>query len=171
LEDRYPAAENAYRALLEYQSGPYRAHEAWSVAIGPYIRRGAVDSTFYSHQSILKTIELILGLPTLSLFDMIANDMQASFQNTPVFDPYEHVTPKQSLFEANPPLAALRGPARKDALDSMRMRWDIPDAAPTERLNRILWRQVRGPRTTIAVGFSITYPLGLRSPVRFEFLL
>jgi hypothetical protein len=79
---------------------------------------------------------------------MIANDMQASFQNTPVFDPYEHVTPKQSLFEANPPLVALRGSARKDALDSMRMRWDIPDAAPTERLNRILWRQVRGPRTS-----------------------
>jgi YVTN family beta-propeller protein len=122
-------------------------HRTVALVISPYIRRGAVDSTFYSHPSILKTIELMLGLPTLSLFDMIANDMRASFQNTPVFDPYEHVTPKQSLFEVNPPLAALRGSARKDALDSLKMRWDIPDAAPTERLNRILWRQVRGSRT------------------------
>ena len=30
LQDRFPAAENAYRALLEYQSGPYRIHEAWA---------------------------------------------------------------------------------------------------------------------------------------------
>jgi hypothetical protein len=26
----------------------------------------------------------------------------------------------------------------------MRMRWDVPDAAPTERLNRILWGNIRG---------------------------
>lgn len=122
-------------------------HRTVALAISPYIRRGAVDSTFYSHQSILKTVELMLGLPTLSLFDMIANDMRPSFQNTPVYDPYEHVAPKQSLFETNPPLKALRGRARRDALASMKMRWDIPDAAPTELLNRILWRQVRGPAT------------------------
>ena len=137
-------------------------HRTVALVISPYIRRGAVDSTFYSHQSILKTIELILGLPTLSLFDMIANDMRASFQNTPVSEPYEHMTPKQSLFELNPPLAALRGSARKDALDSMKMRWDIPDAAPTERLNRILWRQVRGLRTPYPGAKSAVFaPLAL----------
>ena len=30
LQDRFPAAENAYRALLEYQSRPYRIHEGWA---------------------------------------------------------------------------------------------------------------------------------------------
>jgi hypothetical protein len=30
LQERFPAAENAYRALLEYQSGPYRIHESWA---------------------------------------------------------------------------------------------------------------------------------------------
>jgi hypothetical protein len=41
-------------------------HRTVALVISPYIRRGAVDSTFYSHPSILKTIELMLGLPTLS---------------------------------------------------------------------------------------------------------
>jgi hypothetical protein len=119
-------------------------HRTVALVASPYVRRGNVDSTFYSHQSILKTIELILGLPTLSLFDMIANDMRASFQDTPVLDAYEHIQPKQSLFEVNPSVQALRGQARRDAVASMKMRWNVPDAAPTERLNRILWRQVRG---------------------------
>ncbi|MBO0721822.1 MAG: beta-propeller fold lactonase family protein, partial [Blastocatellia bacterium] len=119
-------------------------HRTTALAISPYIRRGFVDSTFYAHQSMLKTIELILGLPTLSLFDLIANDMRASFSNQPDFTPYDAVQPKQSLFELNPQLNSLRGQLRRDALDSLRMRFDIPDAAPTERLNRIVWRKVKG---------------------------
>ena len=82
-------------------------HRTVALVASPYARRGHVDSTFYAHQSILKTIELILGLPTLSLFDLIANDMRASFHDAPDFAAYEHVTPKQSLFEINPPLKAL----------------------------------------------------------------
>jgi DNA-binding beta-propeller fold protein YncE len=119
-------------------------HRTTALAISPYIRRGSVDSTFYAHQSMLKTIELILGLPTLSLFDLIANDMRASFTNEPDFTPYTAVQPKQSLFELNPQLNSLRGQLRRDAMESMKMRFDTPDAAPTERLNRIVWRQVKG---------------------------
>src|SRR5258708_37114743 len=63
-------------------------HRTVSLVVSPFARHGAIDSTFYSHQSILKTIELILGLPNLSLFDRIANDMRASFQNTPDLTPY-----------------------------------------------------------------------------------
>ncbi len=47
----------------------------------------------------------------------------------------------------NPPLKALRGPARSAAIDSAKMRWDVPDAAPTERLNRILWHSIKGWNT------------------------
>jgi phospholipase C len=54
-------------------------HRTIALAISPYVRRQAVDSTFYAHQSMVKTIELMLGLPTLSLFDLIATDMRASF--------------------------------------------------------------------------------------------
>lgn len=112
--------------------------------ISPYTRRGSVDSTFYAHQSVLKTIELILGLPTLSLFDLIANDMRASFTDTPDVATYKAVAPKQDLFEMNPAAAALNGEARKGALASAAMRWDVPDAVPSALLNRITWHSIKG---------------------------
>jgi YVTN family beta-propeller protein len=119
-------------------------HRTVALLISPYIKRHAIDSTFYSHPSINKTIELMLGLPNLSLFDLIANDMRNSFTSTPDLTPYTAVDPKQSLFEMNPPASALKGQARRDALASARMNWLIPDAAPSEQLNRILWRKERG---------------------------
>ena len=131
-------------------------HRTVALAISPYTRRGSVDSTFYAHQSILKSIELMLGLPTLSIFDLIATDMRNAFQATPDLRAYSAVQPKQSLFEQNPPTATLHGPGKKDALASARMRFDIPDAAPANQLNRILWRSARGseapyPKTKRAV--------------------
>ena len=93
---------------------------------------------------MVKTIELMLGLPTLSLFDLIATDMRASFTDTPDPRPYTAVEPKQSLFEKNPRLSRDQRPARAAAQDSLKMRFDVPDAVPTARLNRIVWGQVKG---------------------------
>ncbi|MBL8175697.1 MAG: hypothetical protein JNK48_13570, partial [Bryobacterales bacterium] len=131
-------------------------HRTVTLAVSPFIRRGHVDSTFYAHQSILKTIELILGLPTLSLFDMIATEMRASFTDIPDFTPYDAVNPKQSLFERNPSRSALKGKALEAAKASEKMKWHIPDAAPTERVNRILWGAIRG--------WHVPYP-GVRNAV------
>jgi hypothetical protein len=122
-------------------------HRTVALAISPYTKRGHVDSTFYSNQSMVKTIELILGLPTMSLFDLIAHDMRESFTDRPDVTPYVAVEPRQSLFERNPAVTALRGPARQAAVASAKMRWDVPDAVPTETLNRIVWGQVRGWNT------------------------
>jgi YVTN family beta-propeller protein len=119
-------------------------HRTTAFVASPYARRGHIDSTFYSHQSMLKSIELILGLPTMSLFDLIAHDMRQSFQSKPDLTPFTAETPKQDLFERNPKLNALNGKARQAAIDSAKMNFNVPDAAPTERLNRIVWGQVRG---------------------------
>ena len=119
-------------------------HRTIALAISPYVRRQAVDSTFYAHQSMVKTIELMLGLPTMSLFDLIATDMRASFTTSADLRPYTAVTPKQSIFERNPKLSAMTGPLRDAGEDSLRMRFDVPDAAPTNRLNEIVWGLVRG---------------------------
>ncbi|MCX6625113.1 MAG: hypothetical protein NTY38_29450, partial [Acidobacteria bacterium] len=120
-------------------------HRTVALAVSPYIRRGSLDSTFYSQPSILKTIELILGLPTMSMFDLIANDMRAAFTAVPDYTPYTAMLPEQSLTERNPPAAQLKGQARKDALASAKMRWDVPDAVPSRRLNEIVWRSTMGP--------------------------
>ncbi|MBY0503446.1 MAG: hypothetical protein K2X03_06045 [Bryobacteraceae bacterium] len=119
-------------------------HRTVALAVSPYTKGGRVDSTFYSNQSMLKTIELMLGLPTLSLFDLIANDMRAGFTEKPDPAPYTAITPRQDLFAVNPAPSALRGEARKAALASARFKWSEPDAAPSDRLNRILWHTVRG---------------------------
>lgn len=131
-------------------------HRTVALAISPYVRRGHIDSTFYAQQSMLKTIELILGLPTLSLFDMIATDMRASFQETPDLTPYTAVKPAQDLLERNPETKALRGAARDAAVRSARFQWDVPDAAPSRELNRILWHSIKG--------WSTPYP-GVRQAV------
>ena len=119
-------------------------HRTVGLLVSPYTRRGTVDSTFYSQPSLLKTMELQLGLPTMSLFDLIANDMRASFTDQPDLTPYDSIMPRQDLFEVNPPLDALQGPALRAAVASAEMRWDVPDAVPSALLNRITWHAVRG---------------------------
>jgi len=122
-------------------------HRTVALVVSPYARRQHIDSTFYAHQSMVKTIELILGLPTMSLFDLIATEMRASFLDQPDYTPYTVVEPKQSLFEMNPSLKALKGKAREAAIASLKMNFDVPDAAPVARLNRIVWGTVRGWNT------------------------
>jgi hypothetical protein len=137
-------------------------HRTVALAISPYTRRGYVDSTFYSTQSMIKTIELILGLPTMSLFDLIAEDMRASFQNTPDLTPYKAVDEKIDLFEMNPPAKALKGEARKGAIASSKMNFDVPDAAPSEKLNRILWHDAKGWSTPYpGARYGVFAPLSL----------
>jgi hypothetical protein len=137
-------------------------HRTTVFAVSPYVRRGAIDSTFYSHQSILKTIELILGLPTMSLFDLIANDMRQSFTDIPELAPFAASMPRQDLLETNPAVKALRGKPRAAAVASAKMNWSVPDAVPTERLNRILWGQIKGWNTSYpAARQALFAPLSL----------
>jgi YVTN family beta-propeller protein len=119
-------------------------HRTVALAISPYTRRNHVDSTMYSHQSMLKSIEMILGLPSMSLFNLIANDMRASFTDTPNLTPHVALTPRQDLLELNPQAAALTGERRAGALASARMNFSVPDAVPTAQLNRIVWHDVKG---------------------------
>jgi hypothetical protein len=82
--------------------------------------------------------------------------MRASFTDTPDLTPYAAVTPKQALSDTNPRLSETSGPAREAAKDSLKMRFDVPDAAPTARLNRTVWGQIKG--------WEVPYP-GVRSAV------
>jgi hypothetical protein len=126
-------------------------HRTVALAISPYAKRGAVDSTFYAQPSMVKTIELMLGLPALSLFDLTATPMRASFiepTEWPDTSAYTAITPTQPLLELNQRVGAIVGPFAKErrraALASSRMRFDVPDAAPSDALNRILWQDAKG---------------------------
>ncbi|HTI65003.1 MAG TPA: bifunctional YncE family protein/alkaline phosphatase family protein [Gemmatimonadaceae bacterium] len=126
-------------------------HRTVALAISPYTRRGIVDSTVYTQPSMLKTIELMLGLGSMSIFDLVATDMRASFidaNEQPNLAPYTALEPKQSLLDLNPRVRTIEGrystERKAAALASARMRFDGPDEAPAERLNRILWHDARG---------------------------
>ena len=144
-------------------------HRTVALVASPFAKRGVIDSTFYSQPSMVKTIELMLGLPALSLFDLVAKDMRASFiapGASPDFTPYTALTPAQSLLETNARVGAITGPdaaARKSAaLASARMNFHDPDAAPTERLNRILWGEAKGWRVKYPqVQRSLFFPLAV----------
>ena len=144
-------------------------HRTVAMVASPYARRGVIDSTFYSQPSMVKTIELMLGLPALSMFDLVATDMRASFigpNDKPDFRPYTALVPLQSLYETNPKATSIRGPdaaARRAAAQaSARMNFKDPDAAPTDKLNRILWGDARGWTTPYpAVKQSLFFPMAV----------
>jgi hypothetical protein len=142
-------------------------HRTTAFAISPFVRRGSVDHTFYNQPSVVKTIELMLGLPALSLFDLVATDMRAGFiqpGEQPNLAPYTAVTPAQRLDETNARVSEIRGPdaaaRRRAALASLRMRFDGPDEAPSEALNRILWHDARGWQAKYpAIRRSLFFPM------------
>ncbi len=121
------------------QNGPDHvdAHRTEALAISPYIRRGTVDSTMYSTTSMLRTIELILGIPPMSQYDASATPMFASFGGKPDLTPYAARPAKYSLTELNP----VDGPGAQRSLE---MNFDEADAAPDIELNEIIWKSIKG---------------------------
>jgi len=113
------------------------AHRSVALAISPYIRHGSVDSTMYSTSSMLRTMELILGLEPMSQFDAAARPMYNAFHDKPDNTPYQALAPRVDINATNQALAW-------GASVSEEMDFSIPDAADDLMLNEIVWRSVRG---------------------------
>jgi YVTN family beta-propeller protein len=113
--------------------------------VSPYTKRHAVVSTQYNHTSILRTIELILGLPPMNQMDATATPMFDCFTSTPDFTPYDSVANEVPLDQMNPAPKRISDPLlRKDAYVSARLPLEIADQCPEDVLNQILWRAVKG---------------------------
>jgi YVTN family beta-propeller protein len=119
-------------------------HRTVGMAISPYTRRRAVDSTCYNQTGLVKTIELILGLPPMTQLDLGATPLRGCFTATPDLTPYESVPNRIPLDEANRAVGELRGKAREFALHSLALDLDVEDRADEDLFNRILWFSVRG---------------------------
>src|SRR5205085_10756261 len=77
------------------------AHRTIAFVISPFTKRGYVDSTMYSTSSMLRTMELILGLEPMSQFDAAARPMYNSLQGTADAKPYSHLQSNVDLSEKN----------------------------------------------------------------------
>jgi YVTN family beta-propeller protein len=115
--------------------------------ISPYTKRNAVVSTQYNQTSILRSIELILGLPPMNQIDATATAMSDCFTDVPDFTPYEVEPANVPLDQMNPdPKNVSNATLRKDAVASARLPLEQVDQCPEDVLNRILWRAMKGTR-------------------------
>jgi YVTN family beta-propeller protein len=121
------------------QNGPDHvdAHRTVGLVISPYTKRKVVDSTQYSTVSMIRTMELILGMPPLSQYDAAARPMFNSFTDKPDLAPYAHESARIDLNAVNPKNAY-------GAERSAKMDWSDYDLVDDFELNEILWRSVKG---------------------------
>jgi hypothetical protein len=121
------------------QSGPDHvdAHRSPLYLVSPFTQLHKVEHAHFSTVSVLKTMEQILGLPSLTYFDDRAPSLLVDFEKQPSLEPYTVVKPAIPLDEKNLPNA----PGAKESA-----RWDFtrPDAAPEMELNRVIWKSVKG---------------------------
>jgi hypothetical protein len=114
------------------------SHRTVAFAISPYTRRGgAVDPTMYSTTSMLRTMELILGLPPLSQHDAAATPMSNAFSDKADLTSFVHRPAQVPLYETNPDGAPMQ---------ALMERWDFSreDAAPDIAFGEAIWKSVKG---------------------------
>jgi hypothetical protein len=121
------------------QNGPDHVdcHRTVGLIVSPYTRRGVVDSTMYSSSSMLRTMEMVLGLPPLTQHDAYATPMWAAFQSKVDLRPYKGLAPTVPLDEKN--TAAAFG-----ARQSEELTLEEADTADDDEYNVILWKAVKG---------------------------
>jgi phospholipase C len=121
------------------QDGPDHvdAHRTVSQVISPWTQTGEVDSTFYSTASMLRTIELVVGIGPLTQFDAFAVPMVNSFTPIPDFTPYDAIRPAADMTAVN---------TRSSPLAVASARQDLGDADRIDmtEFNVATWKSVRG---------------------------
>lgn len=141
------------------QNGPDHvdAHRTVGLVISPYVKRKNLDSTQYTTVSMIRTMELILGLDPLSQYDAAAQPMFACFSDTPDLAPYNAVDARIDLDAKNTALSY-------GAERSSRMDFSEYDNINDFELNEILWRAVRGADAPLppAVRRAIAYRTDLQ---------
>jgi len=120
------------------QNGPDHvdSHRSPAFVISSYVKRHTVDGTMYNTTSMLRTMELLLGLRPMTQFDAAARPMAASFQMTPDPAGYTAEKPRIALDSRNPPNTP-------GAAASSRMDFEEADENDDNELNAILWRAIR----------------------------
>ncbi len=113
------------------------AHRSVALVVSPYTQIGKVDSTMYSTASMLRTMELILGLRPMSQFDAAARPMYNAFQKAANLDAYEHIVPSIDMRAVN---------AKNAYGADLAETWDFAkeDAIDDLIFNEVIWRSVRG---------------------------
>ena len=126
------------------QNGPDHvdAHRSPVYVAGPYVKRNFVDHTPYSTSSVLRTLELILGLPPMSQYDAGAMPMWRSFTATPDISPFTSLSENIDLREKN-------NKNNPGALKSMGFDFSKEDMVPDQVFNEDIWKTIKGQSSSM----------------------
>lgn len=117
------------------------AHRMPAGVFSPYAKAGAVIHTRYDMLSMIRSIELVLGMKPLGLPDAVATPMYDAFQSTPAnAAPFGALSPTYPLLERNPNTAVNRALSRGHDLVHI-------DRVPQDVFDRMLWYAVHGRRS------------------------
>jgi hypothetical protein len=123
------------------------ARRTAGLVISPYSKRKAVDSTLYTTSSMVRSMELLLGLPPMTQYDAAAMPMYACFGVTADLEPYTVLPPQVDVDARNSPQA----PGAKVSLS---MDFSDYDLAPMFELNEVIWKSVRGAQSEMPLPVS-----------------
>ena len=114
--------------------------------MSPYTKRKQTISAQFNQTSLMRTIELILGLPPMNQLDAVATPMADCFMATADLTPFKSVPATFPLDNVNPePKKVVNAVLRKDAEMSDTLPLEEADRCPEDVLNQILWRAMKGP--------------------------
>ncbi len=126
------------------------AHRTEGLVISPYVKRHFVDHTLYTTSSMLRTMELILGLPPMSQYDAAAHPMFSSFTSRLDTAKYTVIQPMIDVNAKN-----ADGAYGQSIMDHLNLAH--ADQVPERLFNEIIWRSIKGtdmpaPRYSILSG-------------------
>ncbi len=113
------------------------AHRSTAYVAGGFVKRGFVDHTMYSTSSMLRTMELILGIPPMSQYDAAAQPMWRCFKNELDLTPFIARNAKVDLKEKNTAMNEWQRRSEKFNLTK-------EDAVPDLEFNIVLWHGLKG---------------------------
>ena len=115
------------------------AHRSTAYLAGGFVKRNFVDHTMYSTSSMLRTIELILGMPPMTQYDAAAMPMWRSFGSVAASSNYLHIVPNINLNDKN--LAMNKWQQKSEEFNFA----DV-DAVPDLEMNEIIWVAIKGEK-------------------------
>ncbi len=121
------------------QNGPDHvdAHRTTAYVAGGFVKRKFVDHSMYSTSSMLRTMELILGMPPMTQYDAAAESMWRGFSNTPDMTGFTALASNIDLTEKN--IAVNEWQKRSESFNLAK-----EDAIPDLEFSKVLWHGLKG---------------------------
>jgi YVTN family beta-propeller protein len=148
-------------------------HRTVALAISPYTQIGKVDSTFYDTPSMLRTMELIMGLQPMTQFEAASIPMINSFTDRPKITPYNMEQTKywteENGNQPQPNAEAMAEPASK-SIYSANLDFSKPDSVDRKQLNKENWKLPQpntaakaepGSKSTLSANLDFSKPVSV----------